>query len=62
MLRFLTEILHSLRNVLSGSKYDAFSHDHFFYLNNQLNEPRRSTPMSCEEETLEQLRDRWRFH
>lgn len=61
MRRFLTKLYSFLRGVLSGCHYDAFSRTPF-YLNSEWDIPRRKTPMSCEEETLEQLRDRWRFH
>ncbi|WP_373975176.1 hypothetical protein NT239_00110 [Chitinibacter sp. SCUT-21] len=61
MRRFLTKIYSFLRSVISGVHYDAFSRTPF-YLTSEWEVPRRCTPMSCEEETLEQLRDRWRFH
>ncbi|WP_410497843.1 hypothetical protein [Chitinibacter sp. S2-10] len=61
MLRFLTNLSGYLHDAFAGAKYDAFSHSPF-YLHSNWQEPRLSPPEHCEEETLEQLRDRWRMH
>ncbi|WP_157671031.1 hypothetical protein [Chitinibacter sp. GC72] len=59
MNQLLTRFMECLRSLCSGVSYDAFSRSPR-YLHSQWPSARRCTPVSCEEETLEQLRDRWR--